>query len=157
MDSTRGRCGRLRAGALLAVAACGLVAADGLRAEEKPDPPPVKLGPEACGDACALLTLFAYDDLVANACKRCERYDDTFCTVDFPFSDVPSCDAYDELRNCIYARYGYVFTSPRWKERFGKEPWYRPDPGFTEARLPAVARANVERLKELKAKKQGCQ
>ncbi len=112
---------------------------------------------EMCADACALLTAYAYDELVAHACQICEAVDDTFCQVDFPFNDVPSCEAYDELRNCIFARFGYVFSKPEWQQRFGKLPWYRPDPKFSEAKLPPVVKANVQKLKDLKAKRQGCQ
>jgi formylglycine-generating enzyme required for sulfatase activity len=115
------------------------------------------LSAETCGDACALLTLYSYDELTANACKLCKKYDNTFCEMDFPFNDVPSCDAYDELRNCVFARFGYVFSKPKWQQQFGKLSWYKPDPSFTEAKLPAVAKANVQKLKDLKAKKQGCQ
>jgi formylglycine-generating enzyme required for sulfatase activity len=112
---------------------------------------------QICGDACALLTLYAYDDLVANACKICKKYDKMFCGMDFPFGDVPACDAYDELRNCVFARYGYVFSKPQWQQRFAKLPWYKPDPAFTEAKLPPVVKANIQKLKDLKAKRQGCQ
>ncbi|MBN1492241.1 MAG: YARHG domain-containing protein, partial [Phycisphaerae bacterium] len=77
--------------------------------------------------------------------------------MDFPFNDVPSCDAYDELRNCIFARFGYVFSKPKWQKQFGKLPWYKPDPSFKEDKLPAVAKANVKKLKQLKAKRQGCE
>ncbi len=115
------------------------------------------LDAETCADACALLTRVSYDELTKNACGLCKKHDDTFCTMDFPFSDVPSCEAYDELRNCIFARFGYVFSKPKWREQFGKAPWYKPDPSFTEAKLPAVAKSNVQKLKDLKAKKQGCQ
>jgi len=115
------------------------------------------LNAETCGDACALLTLYSYDELAANACKICKKHDNTFCEMDFPFNDVPACDAYDELRNCIFAHFGYVFAKPKWQQQFGKLSWYKPDPSFTEAKLPPVAKANVQKLKELKAKRQGCQ
>jgi len=114
------------------------------------------LDAETCADPCALLTLYAYDELAANACKLCKKYDDTFCEMSFPFNDVPACDAYDELRNCVFARFGYVFSKPKWQQQFSKMPWYKPDPTFTEAKLPPVAKANVQRLKDLKAKRQGC-
>ena len=124
-----------------------------------PAPPAGKpgLNAETCADPCALLTLYAYDELAANACRLCKKLDDTFCEMDFPFNDVPACDAYDELRNCIYARFGYVFAKPKWQQQFGKMPWYKPDPAFTEAKLPSVAKGNVQKLKDLKAKRQGCQ
>jgi formylglycine-generating enzyme required for sulfatase activity len=127
--------------------------------EAKPKAAAGKPGLDAatCGDACALLTRYDYDDLVANACKLCKKYDDTFCEMDFPWNDVPACDAYDELRNCIFARFGYVFSKAKWREQFGKLPWYKPDPSFTEAKLPPVAKANVQKLKERKAKRQGCE
>jgi sulfatase modifying factor 1 len=115
------------------------------------------LDAQTCGDPCALLTMYSYDELSSNACKICKKYDKTFCEVDFPFNDVPSCEAYDELRNCIFARYGYVFSKPKWQKQFGKAAWYKPDPSFTEAKLPPVAKANVQKLKDLKAKKQGCE
>jgi hypothetical protein len=115
------------------------------------------LSAQSCGDPCALLTRYAFDDLVANACKMCRKLDDTFCHADFPWSDVPACEAYDELRNCIYARFGYVFAKPRWRKQFGQLPWYKPDPAFTEAKLPAVAKANIKKLKALKAQRKGCQ
>jgi formylglycine-generating enzyme required for sulfatase activity len=121
-----------------------------------------------CGDACSLLVLFAYDELAKHACEMCSEYgmrgfcedgpyDGTRETADFPFSPSTSCDQYDELRNCIFARFGYVFSKPKWQQQFGKLPWYKPDPSFTEAKLPAVAKANVQKLKDLKAKKQNCQ
>jgi hypothetical protein len=115
------------------------------------------LDAHTCSDPCALLTVAAYDDLVASACKLCKKHDTTFCEIDFPWSDVPSCDAYDELCNCLYARFGYVFSKPKWQEQFGKQPWYKPDPSFTEDKLPPVAKANVQKLKDLKAKRQNCQ
>ena len=31
------------------------------------------------------------------------------------------------------------------------------DPSFAEAKLPPVAKANIAKLKELKAKRQGCE
>lgn len=120
-------------------------------------PGSIKLDAETCGDPCALLTRFSFDELSANACKICKKYDDTFCETDFPFNDVPSCEAYDELRNCIFARFGYVFSNPKWQQQFGKLPWYKPDPTFTQEKLPAVARANVQKLKELKAQRRGCE
>lgn len=115
------------------------------------------LDAETCADACALLTLYSYDELAENACKICKKHDDTFCEMDFPFNDVPSCEAYDELRNCVFARFGYVFSKPKWQKQFSQLPWYKPDPSFSEAKLPAVAKANVQKLKDLKAKRKGCQ
>ncbi len=90
-----------------------------------PTPAPGRptLDAQTCGDACALLTLYAYD----------------------------------ELRNCVFARFGYVFSNAKWQQRFGKLPWYKPDPSFTQDKLPPVAKANVQKLKDLKAKRHNCE
>ena len=48
------------------------------------------------------------------------------CEMDWPFSDVPKCDAYDALRNEIFARYGRAFQSKKWQTWFGSTDW-RPD------------------------------
>ena len=49
------------------------------------------------------------------------------------------------LRNTIYARYGWAGFRKRWlREHFEKQPWYRPDPNFTAARLSEVDRQNVQ-------------
>ncbi len=48
-------------------------------------------------------------------------------------------------------------SKPKWQKQFGRAAWYKPDPSFTEAKLPPVAKANVQKLKDLKAKKQGCE
>jgi len=119
---------------------------------EKPE-----LNAQICSDACQLLTRYAYDKLTADVCKICGKYESTFCEMDFPFNDVPSCEAYDEIRNCIYARFGYVFAKPKWQDLYAKMTWYKPDPGFTEAKLPPVAKANIQKLKDLKARRRGCQ
>lgn len=121
-------------------------------ASDKPE-----LSAEVCADPCQLLMRYAYDDLAANACKLCRKHDDTFCETDFPWNDVPACDAYDELRNCIFARFGYVFAKPKWQQAFGKLPWYKPDPSFKEDKLSATVKGNIRKLKELKDKRIGCQ
>lgn len=110
-----------------------------------------------CRDACTLLTRYSFDELVTRVCKLCKKYDDTYCTLDFPWNDVPACDAYDELRNCLYARFGYVFAKSKWQKQFAGQPWYKPDPNFTEDKLPPVVKANVQKLKERKARRVGCQ
>lgn len=39
----------------------------------------------------------------------------------------------------------------------GKLPWYKPNPAFDPTKLSPVVKANVQKLKELKAKRRGCQ
>ena len=80
-----------------------------------------------------------------------------FCETDFPFNDVPPCEVWDDLRNCIFARFGYVFTKPEYQQQYSKVRWYKPDPTFTPDKLPPAAKANVKKLQELKAKRIKCQ
>jgi hypothetical protein len=127
------------------------------------------LSVRTCSDACALLTLYAYDELTQHACEICSDDNNrAFCetgafgdsglvTEDFPFSASTPCDAYDELRNCIFARFGYTFSKPKWQKRFGGLPWYRRDPAFNPAKLPPVVKANVQKLKELATERRGCE
>jgi len=48
-------------------------------------------------------------------------------------------EVYDELRNCIFARFGYVFAKPKWQKQFAQQPWYRPNPALTPDKLPPWA------------------
>ncbi|HYJ79180.1 MAG TPA: YARHG domain-containing protein [Longimicrobiaceae bacterium] len=50
------------------------------------------------------------------------------------------------MRNEIYARHGYVFSSEDLVQYFSGQPWYQPNPAFSEDQLSAVERANIARL-----------
>jgi hypothetical protein len=110
-----------------------------------------------CADNAILLTQHSFDSLQAGGyCKLCKKFDESACELDWPFSDVPSCKAYDEMRNGIFAFYGRTFDSEEWRAFFAKKSWYKPDPAFTEARLSAIARANIAYLKRAATEKIGC-
>jgi len=48
------------------------------------------------------------------------------------------------LRNTIFARYGWSgFRKPWVREHFQKQPWYKPDPRFTEDKLSPEARIEL--------------
>lgn len=47
------------------------------------------------------------------------------------------------LRNEVYARHGREFRTPWVRERFAREPWYKPRPDFSESELSDVERENV--------------
>lgn len=79
-----------------------------------------------------------------------------FCELDYPFSDVPDCKAWDHMRNGIYARFGYPFKKKKWRELFQKYAWYRPDPKFDFAKLPAAAQRNAQLFKKYKLAKNMC-
>ena len=82
--------------------------------------------------------------------------DDMECMLDWPFSDVPSCSAYDEMRNGIFAQYGRSFKSEKWKKHFASQDWYTPRPDYSDDWLSENAKANVQLLIEMKANKVGC-
>jgi hypothetical protein len=78
------------------------------------------------------------------------------CEMDWPNSDVPDCSYWDELRNQIYARYGYPFKSKKWRDVFEKTSWYTPREDFSESWLSEHAIANVALLKRHAAEKYIC-
>jgi hypothetical protein len=78
------------------------------------------------------------------------------CELDFPFSDVPPCDAWAEMRNEIFARYGYPFQEQRWRDRFEQEPWYQRREDFDPKWLTQVAADNVAVLQKNEKEQIGC-
>ena len=82
--------------------------------------------------------------------------DDLECTLDWPFSDVPSCSAYDEMRTEIFARYGRAFKTPKWQKTFGATNWYAIRSDFSNDWLSDVAKKNIELLVQKKANKVAC-
>ena len=78
------------------------------------------------------------------------------CQLDWPFSDVPSCSAYDELRNEIYARYGRAFSGKQWQQTFGSTDWYTVREDFSDDWLTDVANQNVATLVQFKQNKVSC-
>lgn len=131
------------------------------RSPDGPSPPPPQQrlldAKTACSEDAFLLTQYSYANLQAGGyCKLCRAFDENACDLDWPFSDVPSCKAYDEIRNGIFAFYGRTFESEEWRAFFAAKPWYKPDPAFTEERLSNVARSNVAYLKRAATEKIGC-
>lgn len=123
-----------------------------------PLPPGVWRAPDApmCSTAY-LLTHFTYQELQGGKyCALCQVVDPMACELDWPFSDVPSCDAVEELRNAIYAYYGGPFTSDRWKARFTAEPWYIRNDAYDDAMLDDVARGNLQVLQQIIDAGQAC-
>jgi hypothetical protein len=109
-----------------------------------------------CTPDCRLLTVYSFDEVQANYCALCGAHDEMACTLDWPTSDVPSCEIWDYYRNCIYATYGRTFEKEQWKAAFRDQPWYTPDPGYSDAKLSAMAKANVEEAQRRKAAKVMC-
>lgn len=131
---------------------------------EPPAAPPNPLAGLTDAQVCAsdelLLLRYPFADLQGGACQKvCCAVDPEHrcCVLDWPFSDVPSCDAYAELRNGIFARYGYPFKDPKWQARFGREAWYSRREDFDAAWLSATAKANVDVVKRKETAREGCQ
>lgn len=134
-------------------------------AKPPPDPLKGKVAADMCGrdDGGSLLFIeHKVDDLINGGWKKicCEGdnpvHTDGICELDWPSSDVPDCSMWDDYRNGIFARYGYIFKSPKWKDRFEKMDWYEPRSDFDEAWLSETAKANVAVLKKYAAEKYIC-
>lgn len=120
----------------------------------KPDPTAGKSMKDICNDDVLLLTKYTWDDLRFNGAfnKNCcvkgaLGTDDDRCQLDWPSSDMPECGFFDELRNGIFARYGYVFKDAKWQQTFGDKDWYQPRSDFNTSWMPKVATDNATALK----------
>ncbi len=114
------------------------------------------LGKNMCTPDCRLLTAYTFDEVIEHYCTLCGAHDEMACQLDWPTNDVPSCEIWDYYRNCIYATYGRPFEKEQWKQAFGSQPWYTPDPGYTDAKLSPTAKINVEDAQRRKANKVMC-
>ena len=125
----------------------------------KPDPLKGKSLAEVCSSDDLALIRWSFEDLqngFANLCCANGGLEDGRCELDWPFSDVPGCDVYDDMRNGIFARYGYPFTKKEWQDRFEKTSWYKKRSDFKAEWLSEKATENVQKLKDLKKNRVGC-
>lgn len=106
-------------------------------------------------DTVALLTKYDFAWLEKNYCDLCKAEDERACVLDWPVSDVVSCTYWDELRNGIFAYYGYPFKNPTWRERF--KAWYTENPNYAESMLSAESVRNVALLKKMAETHQRCE
>ena len=126
-----------------------------------PDPLKGKSLAQICDDDTLALIKFSFSDLQSDFAGVCcgdgGLKDDMRCELDWPFSDVPPCTAYDDLRNGIFMHYGYPFNSPEWRQRSEKNPDYKRRKDFMPDWMTDEAKANVETLKKLKKDKVACE
>lgn len=54
-------------------------------------------------------------------------------------------------RNTVFAKHGRMFKSQDLKEHFNKQPWYKPDPAYTDARLTPEDKIEIELIQQLEA------
>ena len=52
------------------------------------------------------------------------------------------------MRNELYARHGMVFSTPRWRDLFRKQPWYQGVAENVDALLSPTEQANVKLIVE---------
>lgn len=57
----------------------------------------------------------------------------------------------DVMRNEIFAEYGFIFKSPKWKEYFLAKPWYKPRYENVDKFLTEKDKANIKFIQEYKA------
>ena len=115
---------------------------------------------EICGSYFLSLIKWRYAELQNNFTELCCTPEglnsDLPCGLEWPFSDVPSCTAYDHLQQGIYASYGRPFKSAVLQKRFAEEPWYSPREDYSEVWLNATAVENISTLAHLKKTKVHC-
>ena len=55
-------------------------------------------------------------------------------------------------RNEVYARHGRVFKDPALVEYFAAQPWYKPNPSFSESQLTDDDRARLDLIRAAEKK-----
>jgi hypothetical protein len=55
-----------------------------------------------------------------------------------------SPDELDVMRNEIFAEYGFIFKSPKWKGYFEKVPWYKPEFDNVDDKLTEIDKHNIK-------------
>ncbi|HEV8512062.1 MAG TPA: YARHG domain-containing protein, partial [Cyclobacteriaceae bacterium] len=59
-----------------------------------------------------------------------------------------SMDELDIMRNEIFAEYGFIFKSPKWKKYFESKPWYKPQHDNVDQFLTEIDKHNIKFLLE---------
>jgi hypothetical protein len=102
------------------------------------DAAPVAIDASTCKPKCLYAAEASLADAIAKHAAECKA----------EWYAADDCDGLLYARNCIYAAYGNVFKTAAWKDRFTKEPWYKPNAKFVEKDIPAFAMANIKALKK---------
>lgn len=55
-------------------------------------------------------------------------------------------DEIDIIRNELFARHGYVFTTDEWADFFDDYDWYVPDPSFNESGFSKLEKQNIDTI-----------
>ena len=126
-----------------------------------PDPLAGRAKAEVCADPSLALIQWDFDQLQQGFHDLCCGNDglpaeSMECTLDWPFSDIPPCTAWAHMRNSIYARYGYPFTSGTWANEFEKTAWYVRRDDFKPDWMSPHAARNIARLQQNEADRVAC-
>ena len=85
--------------------------------------------------------------------KEVYVWDKMFAVIDYP-DPMELCswqyiaNISRSARNEIYARHGYMFSSPDLQQQFKKYSWYKPDTNFKETMLSEIEKRNVKYMKQ---------
>lgn len=68
---------------------------------------------------------------------------DTEIITDGDMNDLTNMEV-AAVRNEIYARHGYIFSAPEWRDFFNTATWYSPDSAFSEDMLNTTEKQNID-------------
>ena len=112
---------------------------------------------QKCAQPCLFMTQHSFETVQKKLCEWCPGNEYDYCELDWPSSDVPGCDTYEHLKNCVYAAYGYSFKKKRWNKEFKKTGWYTPNPAYDKSSHSKVAQANIKKMRDIATGKEpGC-
>lgn len=132
------------------------------QAHGAPDPLKGKSLAEICGHDGLALVKFPYDKLHEDFAGVCcgeggLDSDNERCNLDWPFNDVPSCDAYEVLREDMIAHFGFPFRDDDDIERYKDKDWYERREDYKPEWVPTMVKKNAQKIKKLQADKVNCE
>ena len=70
-------------------------------------------------------------------------------------ADIENLSKFDlkVMRNEIFARHGYIFTTEEMRIYFGSQPWYKGTVRDVSSRLTAIEKRNIELIKQMESLK----
>lgn len=80
---------------------------------------------------------------------------DTEEDLNFANSEHLSIEDLDLMRNEIYAAHGYIFKNKKWKDYFGKQPWYKAQFNNVDDKLTEIEKHNITAILNQKKKMEG--
>ncbi len=127
------------------------------KATSTPEPLAGKSKRALCGNNDLLLTKNTFEHWKNGGWRSlcCEGPEPVYtmsrCEMDWPTSGVPPCRLWEDLRNNVYALYGYPFRSEELRNEYASQKWYERREDFDESWLSEAAQANVALLKDYRS------